>query len=67
MARSGIILLFLIALALNARDPSPTPLMRVAEPETAKTRHVVTVTGINLENKSGCRSVLNKTEPTISK
>lgn len=49
MAR--IVLLFLAALVLTARDPSPTPVMRVAEPETAKVGDIVTVTGIHLDKE----------------
>lgn len=50
MAR--IMLLSLIAaVALTARDPFATPVMRVAEPATAQVGDVVTVTGINLEKE----------------
>jgi IPT/TIG domain-containing protein len=50
MAR--ILLLSLIAaVALTARDPFATPMMRVAEPATAKVGDVVAVTGINLEKE----------------
>ena len=48
MAR--ILTLFLmIAIALAARDPLPTPLIRTADPAMARTGDVVTVTGENLE------------------
>ena len=50
MAR--IITLFLmIAIALAARDPLPTPLIRIAEPTTAKIGDAVTVTGDNLQKE----------------
>jgi hypothetical protein len=51
-SRSFIVLLivaaFLVPALVSARDPQPTPLIRVVEPATAKAGEEVTVTGDNL-------------------
>lgn len=52
MLRATILCVLLLSLvfvpAVTARDPQPTPLMRVVEPATAKAGDEVTVTGDNL-------------------
>jgi hypothetical protein len=73
--RRKIMLRLLVALALvvavapvacaGARDPGPTPLMKVVQPDSAKTGDEVTVSGTNLEKANVAAVYLTQGDRTI--
>lgn len=53
------------AVCAGARDPGPTPLMKVVQPDSAKTGDEVTVTGTNLEKANVAAVYLTQGEKMI--